>query len=402
MPGSVIELDALPLAVLVLDAAGTVHRANARAAALFGVAPTGAQVGALFPDQPTAHRDLIAAAADDVRVSVHGRRANGVPFTAYAKVGAGSDGELVCTLREVGGEELVEEAARWFHAAFDNAPIGMALFNTDGEYVRVNDTLCRMLGRSRCDLLGRRDQELTHPDDRQADVDAAWRILNGEIDHHQTEKRFLAPCGGVVWTIANLTFVRDERGRPLAWLGQFQDISDRKDAELQLRRIADHDDLTGIPNRRRLVEELSTRLLLAGRHGERGAVLVLDLDGFKAINDTKGHGAGDEILHTVAQALRARLRATDLLARLGGDEFAVVLPHAAADEAMAVADALNGAVRAACEGAVTASCGVALYGPDGPGSPEHLLAEADRAMYHAKQSGRDGAALWGVTPAGGS
>ncbi|MGH2722601.1 MAG: PAS domain S-box protein [Actinomycetota bacterium] len=96
----------------------------------------------------------------------------------------------------------------------------MALFNTDGEYVRVNAALCAFLGRTREELIGRRDQEFTHPDDRQSDVDAAWRILRGEIHTWQCEKRFVRPDGGIVWAIANLTFLRDADGNPMTWVGQ--------------------------------------------------------------------------------------------------------------------------------------------------------------------------------------
>ena len=142
-------------------------------------------------------------------------------------------------LRELDRDELATEAHRYFGVAFDNAPIGMALFDTDGRYVRVNAALCRILGRTADSLLGRRDQEFTHPDDRQADIDAAWEILGGRRDTHQTEKRFVRPDGTVVWTLANLTFLRDPAGRPLSWVGQFQDITARRESEQALRRQHD-------------------------------------------------------------------------------------------------------------------------------------------------------------------
>src|SRR5689334_10049228 len=105
--------------------------------------------------------------------------------------------------------ETLHPPAGMLDAAFDAMPIGMALFNTDGEYIRVNSALCALLGRGADQLLGLRDQELTHPDDRQSDLDAAERILDGEFDTWQCEKRFVRPCGEVVWTYANLTFLRD-------------------------------------------------------------------------------------------------------------------------------------------------------------------------------------------------
>ncbi len=130
---------------------------------------------------------------------------------------------------------LATEAQRYFDVAFDTSPIGMALFNSDGEYIRVNGALCAMLGRPTEELLGRRDQELTHPDDRAADVAVAWEILEGKRSTHQVEKRFVHADGSVVWVIANLTFLRDDAGRPLSWVGQFQDITARRTTEQALR-----------------------------------------------------------------------------------------------------------------------------------------------------------------------
>ena len=141
----------------------------------------------------------------------------------------------MCVVVEPDRERVAYEAQRHFDIAFDAAPLGMALFNTDGEYVRVNASLCRLLGRTEDELLGRRDQELTHPDDRQSDIDAAWRILRGEIHTWQCEKRFLRPDGSVVWALANLTFLRDEEGNPISWMGQFQDVTDRKRDEKALQ-----------------------------------------------------------------------------------------------------------------------------------------------------------------------
>jgi diguanylate cyclase (GGDEF)-like protein/PAS domain S-box-containing protein len=137
-------------------------------------------------------------------------------------------------------DEFARQAQRYFDAAFDNAPIGMALFNCAGEYARVNASLCALLGRSRRDLIGRRDQELTHPDDRESDLVAAEKIFAGELGTHQCEKRFVRPDGSIVWTLANLTFLRDEEGRPLGWVGQFQDITARREAEERFRLAFDH------------------------------------------------------------------------------------------------------------------------------------------------------------------
>ncbi|HUR22969.1 MAG TPA: PAS domain S-box protein [Acidimicrobiales bacterium] len=221
-------LELLPEAALRVDSRGAVVEVNRLAEALFGPPPALAGVNGFL--------QWLAGAGDGVfRGRLHARRASGVPLTLALSARRLPDGQgAVCVVVEPDRERVAYEAQRHFDIAFDAAPIGMALFNTDGEYVRVNAALCALLGRTEAELLGRRDQEFTHPDDRQSDVDAAWRILRGEIDTWQCEKRFLRPDGSVVWALANLTFLRDEDGNPISWTGQFQDVSERKRNEKEL------------------------------------------------------------------------------------------------------------------------------------------------------------------------
>jgi diguanylate cyclase (GGDEF)-like protein/PAS domain S-box-containing protein len=243
--------------------------------------------------------------------------------------------------------------------------------------VRVNGALCTLLARSEHELIGIRDNLLTHPDDRQSDIDAAWRILRGEFSTWQCEKRFVRPDGSIVWTLANLTFLRDDYGRPLCWVGQFQDVT-------ELRRMALRDPLTDALNRRAFDAELAR----AAASGAPAALLVLDLDGFKDVNDAHGHHAGDELLRRTADALRERVRRDDALARLGGDEFAVLLPHCDLERAALIANELAALIAGqrfrfdGIERSVTASVGVAAVE-----SPADALSAADRAMYAAKAVG---------------
>jgi len=162
----------------------------------------------------------------------------------------------------------------------------------------------------------------------------------------------------------------------------------------ELRHLADHDALTGLPNRRRFEQELARHLAHVRRYGPEGAVLILDLDGFKPVNDTFGHAAGDRLLARVGRVLRERLRATDVVARLGGDEFAILLPRVDRDGATAVARSLVQTVRAEALTAdargVTISVGVIAFDERAPAVPEGVLAAADIAMYDAKAAGGDG------------
>ncbi len=171
-------------------------------------------------------------------------------------------------------------------------------------------------------------------------------------------------------------------------------IWSRSERMHELARQASQDPLTGLKNRRRFEEEMRAELARGHRYGVAGALLMLDLDHFKRVNDTLGHQAGDRVLADIAAALRGRARETDVLARLGGDEFAVVLPRCELDEAEEVAGEIAKAIRERISGEpgvppITASIGIAPFGTGLRLSYESVLARADAALYEAKGSGRD-------------
>lgn len=385
-PRPACALADVPVPTVVLAADGVVTSANVLATDLLGPDLAGAPLSAVLTG------GMPAATGDSRHVTwrAEARTAGGVPFLLDASATRRPDGSAVVVLRPVAGRVILAETQRQLDAAFETAPIGMAFFDTEGRYVRVNHALCALLGRRVDELLGRRDSELTHPDDRQSDVDAAWRILQGEIDVWQTEKRFVRPGGEVVWAIANLTFLRDDERRPLTWLGQFQDITARKRLETQLRDLADEDPLTGLANRRRLDAALRDALALAARHGHGGALIYADLTGFKAVNDGFGHDTGDEVLRRVAAAMRERCRATDTVARLGGDEFAILLPVVTPAQARVFQRALQRVLDGITVPVgdttvhVRSTLGACLFGPDEHLLPAEVIAAADRAMYAAR------------------
>jgi diguanylate cyclase (GGDEF)-like protein/PAS domain S-box-containing protein len=303
------------------------------------------------------------------------------------------------TARKAADAALRDTRAR-LKAAFDNARIGMGLVSIHadsfGYFREVNQALCELTGYSREQLQATTFQSLTHPADIAEDLELMRQLLEEEIPSYQLEKRFIHADREVSWVMLNASLVSDESGAQLYCIHQIQDIEERKRFEVQLAHLADHDPLTGLFNRRRFARELSREISAAGRYGGEGAVLIIDIDNFKVINDTLGHNAGDEVMMEVAHLLRERLRDTDVLARLGGDEFGVLLPHAAAGDAEGLARGLLDAVRGeriAVGGErptrLTTSIGMAFFGADGKTTPEDLLIDADVAMYDAKQQGRD-------------
>jgi diguanylate cyclase (GGDEF)-like protein/PAS domain S-box-containing protein len=278
------------------------------------------------------------------------------------------------TEREAAGRAAAEER---LSLAFDGAPIGMALADVDGRFVRVNRVLCDMTGYTEAELLQRSFAELVHPDD---------------ADSTQLERRFVRANGDELWVEVHTSNVPGPDGGSLGVLGQIVDVSGRRQLEDRLRHLADHDSLTGLINRRRFEEELERHVSHGRRYGMDGALLVLDLDGFKDVNDQYGHRAGDRVLASVAAVLRKRLRETDLVARFGGDEFAVLLPHAAAADAKNVAQTLAEAIATEVTvpgGHLSASVGFAVF-EEGVLSPDDVLSAADAAMYAKKGGGRPG------------
>jgi diguanylate cyclase (GGDEF)-like protein len=190
-----------------------------------------------------------------------------------------------------------------------------------------------------------------------------------------------------------------------ALLGSLVVIWSRNERMQVLQQQASHDPLTGLKNRRRFDEDLRTELARSRREGTEGGLLMLDLDNFKQVNDTLGHPIGDQVIGEIAGVLRGRTRETDVLARLGGDEFAIVLPHCGIEEARAIAEQIATAIREhvpteAGVPPITASIGVAMFGPDARHDFETLQVEADAAMYEAKQAGRDSVHMAGIDPAG--
>jgi diguanylate cyclase (GGDEF)-like protein/PAS domain S-box-containing protein len=285
-------------------------------------------------------------------------------------------------------QKAAAESFERFRIAFDNAPIGMALVTPDGAWLQVNAALCKLLGYAADELMALRLIDLTVPGDATVQV-----AEEGDTRH---ETRYLRADGTPLWVAVSTTLVRDEDGAPLYYVLQIEDIGDRKQTERELRRLADHDSLTGLLNRRGFMEGLRRELRRMERKDEYGALLLLDLDNFKVVNDTAGHLAGDQVLRTTAEVLRRRLRATDVIGRLGGDEFAAlvlnVTPRQASEIAAETTETLRALTVTAGDQTIEVAASIGVVAIDElPGvGEEELLAAADRAMYRVKSLRRDG------------
>jgi diguanylate cyclase (GGDEF)-like protein/PAS domain S-box-containing protein len=306
----------------------------------------------------------------------------------YAVVVSYSD---VTAARQMAAD--LARVTQMFSAAFADAPIGMALVGLDGSFLKVNRRLCALIGYSEQELLSRTFQEITHPEDLAADLGHIQELLGGEISFYSMEKRYFTADGRLIWVNLHTSLVRSPEGTPEHFIAQIEDITERRRMLEELRRLAEQDPLTGVWNRRRFEEELERQIARCRRYGEQAALLVLDLDDFKQVNDTVGHRAGDDLLRAVTHAMRGRLRSTDALARLGGDEFAVLLANIAPERVDKLADEIAHAVRTRAvvvrdrEISATISIGVALL-DGGVDDAEAALVAADNAMYEAKARGR--------------
>ncbi len=300
-------------------------------------------------------------------------------------------------------------AAEWRHRKLvEDLPLGTYINSLDGHMTYMSPQIEPVLGYAASEWVadgGALFGQLLHPADRERVVDEATRCQREGIVF-QDEFRLIGRDGREVWVLDRTVQVADPDGRPLFRQGFLLDITERKQAEERLAHLAYHDPLTGLPNRAMFNEHLELVLARAQRTGAGAAVLFIDLDDFKLVNDSFGHTAGDELLRVAAERLRAVTRGGDLVARQGGDEFLVLVgdleqhraPDSIRDACEAVADKVRAALRtpftvAETEVYVSASIGISIFPLDAD-DVESMLKHGDIAMYKVKESGRDGCQVY--------
>jgi diguanylate cyclase (GGDEF)-like protein/PAS domain S-box-containing protein len=267
----------------------------------------------------------------------------------------------------------------------DLLPDAACVVDTEGRFLYVSTSFERIFGYTPDEVIGRRIFDLVHPDDRATTMQQAEQVMDGALQRH-FRNRYVHKDGHSVDIQWSARWLPEYGVR----IGVAHEVTELRRAERELEHRASHDPLTGLSNRHRLQCELQYAIAHATQTGDGLAVLYLDLDGFKEVNDRGGHDAGDRLLREVAQRLQQGLRKGDLVARVGGDEFVALLPGCHdAEAARAIADGLRAGLSPPFtlpDGLfrLDASVGIACFPTDGS-DPDTLLAHADRAMYAAKR-----------------
>jgi len=313
---------------------------------------------------------------------------------------SGPDGgqELLSTLADVTGTREVRAALvrseTQFRLAMENAPIGMVLTDRQWRLLEVNAAFASMLGMEPSNLVGRDLSTVGHPGERAAERAHVQQVLAGVGERFTLERRYQRSDGQTIWAVLDAVLVRNPAGEPDVFVAQIRDSTEARMQSEMLAHRAAHDPLTGLANRAVMTETLQSALGESDAAG-RCAVLVVDLDEFKGINDRFGHAAGDEVLVHVAGVLRAASGGRGTPARLGGDEFVVVVQdpdaaRAAFEIAAAIHYGLANPVRTQRRRfPVKASIGVAVVDEVlRPSGSMGVLAAADAALYRAKAGGR--------------
>jgi len=288
----------------------------------------------------------------------------------------------------------LQESERRFHSAFTHASIGMALVSVDGEVLQVNEALSRLLGYSSREIVGHRLREFAIAGETALFDDRLACVVQQGGEDSSVELRWRHRSGEEVWVALHCSLFSDFKSSAPCLIVQAQDVTARRRAETRLQHIAYHDGLTNLPNRSRFNERLQRAIELShsgARH--QFAVMFLDFDRFKIINDSLGHRAGDEFLVQVSRRILEHVREQDMVARLGGDEFAILMNDLEDQkQATALADRLLRVLRApflitGSEIAISASIGITFSG-FGYRAPDEVLRDADIAMYRAKTQGK--------------
>ncbi|WP_176442463.1 sensor domain-containing protein [Noviherbaspirillum humi] len=427
-------LEAAPVGIIVADADGALVRMNSEVKRICGVdCPLSRSVAEYgrwkgwWADGSERHGEPLRAEDWPMSRALKGERVQHVmiEFEAWdarrqrcillISAAPIQDGEGSITGAVVGVMDLTDhvrveaelrQSQERFRKIVSQAATGVVEADAAGIMTLVNQKFCDMLGYSEAELIGKTVVDITAPDSVPHTLEAVARLAAGGPDF-VIEKQYRRKDGTLMWATSSVNAMRGADGDYQGLVAIVVDITDRKMAEARVRHASLHDTLTGLPNRAMLFEYASHLLPHNRRTGQRAAVLFIDLDRFKPINDTHGHEAGDQVLREVAARLAASLRAEDIVIRLGGDEFIVLLQdiHDAIEAAEVTRHAVARISTPYHVGelalSLSASVGISLFPEDGQ-DIDTLISHADLAMYQAKQAGRNNFQFYSAACAAGA
>lgn len=300
---------------------------------------------------------------------------------------------------QMDAERALHESEAKFRALFESAALGIGISDLEGGIIDVNEALARMFGGRVEDFRTRNVNEFVHPEDASDVWPQYEELIRGDRDHYRFEKPYYSRNGSAVWTDLTVSLIRDEEGRPKYQVAMMEDITERRLLNDRLRYQATHDPLTGLGNRALFFERLAEAFEDTS-DGARIGLCFLDLDGFKAVNDSLGHETGDRLLIAVAERLAACLTSSrQLVARMGGDEFIALVPDPGGpEEVVDLARRFLAALAAPVgidgrELSVTASIGV-LECTTASTQAAQIVQAADITMYRAKAQGKNRLAVF--------
>ncbi|MDO9227170.1 MAG: PAS domain S-box protein [Pseudomonadota bacterium] len=398
-----LMVDQMADALFITDLYGHIVDVNQRACDTLGY--TRAELLALNVLEVEQDFDLARATAvwaalqpgHTVTIHGHHRRKEGTTFPVEIRVSCielNGQRLMPALAHDISERIQAEEKLNQAAVVFDNAQEGVMVTDRNARILAVNPAFCEITGYDEAEVLGETPSKFKSGRHDAAFYQAMWRALN-ETGRWQGEVWDRRRDGEVYPKWLSISAVRDAEGQIVRYVSLFADITHLKESEARLEHLAHFDVLTDLPNRLLFTSRLEHAIEQARRHGQRIALLFLDLDRFKTVNDSLGHPAGDELLITVAERIRDRLRDEDTLARLGGDEFVVLLEQL--DEAQMAAIVAQDVLQVLAapvqlsgghEVFIGASIGISLF-PDDADNAMRLVSSADAALYQAKEQGRN-------------
>ena len=403
-PGSFrVLVESAPDAIVIVDAGGEIVLVNAQTEKLSGYRREellGQRVEMLVPerfrDQHSAQRSGYSADPHTrpmgAGLELAGRRKDGTEFPVEVSLSPlqTEDGKLFSSaIRDVTDRQRTERAAAHFAAVVESSHDAIIGLDLRGIVTSWNAGAEHLYGYTEEEMRGKPISVLVPPEHDDDLAENLRRVRQGErIAEYETVRA--CKDGTQIDVSLTLSPIRRRDGTVIGASKIARDVTVRLRDRERLVFLAEHDALTGTRNRWRFERDLSEQVGRARRYGEQAALIMIDIDGFKQINDAHGHPAGDKVLKQIGEVLKQRLRETDIAARIGGDEFTVLLPYAGASEAQAVSDVLRAAISETnielgngTKLHLSASVGTALIDAQ-TDSDEAVLAEADRAMYQDK------------------